>query len=165
MEAATTTPTVAEDVTFISKSRDIRFSIIKGYELKNAMGDITERSPHFDVQFADQRLTTDMMRDQAASQGFIGERAEEVVNKAIKTIRESEHYNVSTSFGVWEEGKAPDEPRPTVSEMNEAIAQATAQRSPEALDEIISFESENHNRSVVLQAARSAKKAIEALEE
>lgn len=77
----------------------------------------------------------------------------------IEFLRGHELFNNKTS-GVWEEGRAPDEPQPTLSEQTSAIGRAAADRDVEGLQRILQLEKETHGRVPVIQSAESALMAI-----
>lgn len=71
----------------------------------------------------------------------------------IEFLRGSQDFNVN----IWEEGAAPDEPRPTADEQHKLITAATINRDREALDELIAEERETHNRAPIIRAAEFAR--------
>lgn len=171
MEAATTETApeliVAEQTTFISKALDQTITVVSGTEaLKNNRGEtVQEAFPGFYPSFVAGRLDTEMLRKHASDVGLEGDEAERMVQKAIDVIRELDHFNVNATNGIWEEGAAPDEARPTVDEQNAQIGRAAAMRDRAALEALIADEQETHNRRVVIRAAESALAGIDAAEE
>jgi hypothetical protein len=170
MEASNTAETTlapaepAEDVIFISPALDQMVTVQSGTEpLKNNRGETVD--PGFQgyyVNFVDGRLTTTMLREQAER---VGLEPEQAASRAIATIRELDQFNTQAPNAIWEEGKAPNEPKPTVDERNGQIARATARRDVPALEAIVADETETHNRRVVIRAAEHAIRSIAEAEE
>lgn len=158
MEAATKTR--AEEVTFISRASDQCITVRSGSEpLRNSRGETTEKGdPGFYPRFENGHLTTDMLRTQAKNSG--AEDVEAAAQLAIDTIRELDQYNVTATNGIWEQGRSPAEPKPTVDERNAAIAKATATGDVDALEQIRADEQATHNRVVVLRAVQHSLDAI-----
>ena len=90
---------------------------------------------------------------------FAGNRLETDDKDVIKRLREDDLFQHPN--GWWEEGKAPDEPKPTREAQNKAITQATAKGDLEKLDEIRQEELDTHNRRDVLENIDTAVSAIE----
>lgn len=153
MEAATAPETQAENVAFISRAVDFGVTVYGGSdEIRNARGEVTTPAiPGFIVHFEGGRLTTEQIRAQAADAGL----GEEAVSDAIEVIRNLDNFNTAGFHGTYEEGKHPDEPRPTILEMNVEIAKAAAERDSDLLRELIQVEREGHNRTVVIQNAEA----------
>lgn len=160
----TATTVEAENVTFITRAYGQCITVRSGSEaMSNSRGQTTEPAdPGFYPRFEGEQLTTDMLRRQAHAAGISN--VEEAAQEAIDTIRNLEQYNVTATNGIWEQGHSPAEPKPTIDEMNERIAKATARRDIEELYAVQQDERETHNRSVVIRAAQHAIDGIAELE-
>lgn len=76
--------------------------------------------------------------------------------RLIERLRAHVGYNAATPNGFFEVGRAPDEPRPTLTEQMTAIAEAQGNLDADALANLLDSERENHNRPAVIQAAEVA---------
>lgn len=74
------------------------------------------------------------------------------------------HRLFNTPRGFYEQGKAPNEPRPTVSEQLAEIADATALGDVDRVEQAVDREKETHNREPVLVAAEAALARLRKLE-
>jgi hypothetical protein len=79
----------------------------------------------------------------------------------IKWLREHTLFNVP--HGFYEQGKAPDEPRPTMTEQMTEIADASAFGDLERVQKALDLERDTHNRLPILEAAGAAVKRLEEL--
>jgi hypothetical protein len=77
----------------------------------------------------------------------------------LEFIREHEEFNRS----IWEQGAAPDEPKPTHSDQMQAISTAAAYRDIPAIEAVVAEEEKTHNRAAILLAAEAAIEAIESV--
>lgn len=75
--------------------------------------------------------------------------------ETIEWLRSHPLFNTWGNNGFWEEGQAPDEPKPTISKQFEMIQRYGRQGDTEAIEQLVASEVETHNRPVVLQAART----------
>jgi hypothetical protein len=132
---------MAKKTAFLSRSPNQQVVVDPGREeLRDPQGAVlqTGRSPRF-VNFVGNRLETDDA-------------------DAIKRLREDDLFQHPN--GWWEEGKAPDEPKPTRESQNKAITRATAQGDVDKLEEIRTEELNTHNRRDVLENIDEAVAAI-----
>lgn len=77
----------------------------------------------------------------------------------IEFLRGHETFN-NKERGIWEQGRAPDEPQPTLADQAVAIAEASAERDTERLEAILELEKETHNRVPVIQGVEAALSAV-----
>lgn len=132
-----------EEITFYAKSPNLRLVFVPKDEVLNHRGQIVEKLPGKAAEFGEgenlpHRFTTsdpDM----------------------IAAIRDHKDFELK----FWEEGKSPDEPKPSIAEQNERIVRATATGDKEEIEQVLSEERQNHNRETVLLAGEAALRAIE----
>jgi len=74
----------------------------------------------------------------------------------ITWLREHPRFNVVGPSGFYEEGAAPDEPKPTLAEQVKAIAEAAAEADVDKINEALQLERDTHKRVPVIQAAEAA---------
>lgn len=75
--------------------------------------------------------------------------------KLIAWLRQHPKLNNPGPSGFWEMGKAPDEPRPTITEQMTEIADASAEGDIERLEAAKVLEEDTHNREAILMAAET----------
>jgi hypothetical protein len=80
----------------------------------------------------------------------------------IEFLRNHEDFNLPQGF--YEQGAAPDEPKPTIKEQNARIIKATVAKDVAELEAIRAGELETHNRRPILDAVDNAISEIEAPE-
>lgn len=90
---------------------------------------------------------------------FQGNRFETTDPEVIKRLREIEGFGKVD--GWWEEGDAPDEPKPTQGQQVKAINKLTAKADVDGLHELIEAERAKHNRQYVIDLAEDAISNIE----
>jgi hypothetical protein len=130
-----------EPVTFISKCPNLVVVVEPRFDRFNHMGIKIGQDRGRRLEFDRHRFTTDDP-------------------EIIKLLRAKPHYNVPNNQGFYEEGKAPDEPKPTLSSQLEAIEAAAETGDVDALGEVISEEKATLNREAVFAPARAVLKAI-----
>lgn len=81
---------------------------------------------------------------------------EQAREKLLNFLRGHRRFNQDGPSGFWEEGKAPDEPRPTLTEQTREIGAASAAGDHERLEAVLTLEKETHNREAVIVAAEAA---------
>lgn len=141
------------EVTFISKCSNLR--LVKVPRTATTFGPggvvLNEGQAGEDVQFKDGRFVV------SVDAKFKPEDDQTVVEwlRAHKLFNELNQNN-----GFFEEGNAPDEPKPTLREQLAAIAQAAARQDREALKTLIAAERDTHNRIPVVEAAEEALEAL-----
>lgn len=81
----------------------------------------------------------------------------------IEWLRSHRLFN-NVERGFYEQGNAPDEPKPTLTQQTQAIGAASAIGDLERLEEILALEKDTHNREPVLAAAEAAITGIRKLE-
>jgi hypothetical protein len=69
-------------------------------------------------------------------------------------------YNID----FWEQGRAPDEARPTIAEQTKLIGRMGALADEPGLKKLIKDEKASHNRTAVIQGAESALEALAEIE-
>lgn len=74
----------------------------------------------------------------------------------IDWLRGRPTFNVVGPSGFYEQGAAPDEPRPTLAEQSVALAKATAEADVDRINEVLRLEKDTHNRVPIIQAAEAA---------
>lgn len=72
----------------------------------------------------------------------------------IKGLRDHDDFN--SLRGWWEEGAAPDEPKPTKTQQHKDIVKAATKGDIVALRDLITAERETHNRPEIIQTAEEA---------
>ena len=90
---------------------------------------------------------------------FNGYRYETSDPEEIEFLRNHEFFNKPR--GIWEEGNAPDEPKPTQKERVRQITRASAQGDIDALEALLTDEQEGHNRPEIVSAIEDALEAVE----
>jgi hypothetical protein len=75
-------------------------------------------------------------------------------------LRGHRNFNVPSNQGFYEEGNAPDEPKPTIKQQQQAIETAAAAGDVAALEAVIAEEDATHKREVVYATARAALVAL-----
>jgi hypothetical protein len=73
------------------------------------------------------------------------------------------HWLFQHPKGFWEQGAAPDEPQPTMSEQTSRIARASVGFDTEDLEKLITEEKQLHNRPAVIMGAEAAIDEVEKL--
>lgn len=76
--------------------------------------------------------------------------------KLIEWLRGRDTFNVVGPSGFYEQGAAPDEPRPTLAEQAVKIARASAEADVDAINDVLRLEKDTHNRVPIIQAAEAA---------
>ena len=132
-----TTETKTKPVEFLAKAAEQRLVVEPAWQTFGPTGRIMQADQGKAVEFEAHRFTTDDP-------------------ELIEWLRSHRLFNVS----FWEEGAAPDEPKPTVAEQQKAIASAAVRQDVEKLADVIRVEKETHNREPVLLAAEAALEEI-----
>lgn len=94
---------------------------------------------------------------------FVGGRYKAETEEIAEWLRNHKLFN-NSDRGFYEQGKAPDEPKPTLTEQAGAIAEASAMVEIDRLEEILELERSTHNREPILVAAEAALSRIRKLE-
>jgi hypothetical protein len=76
--------------------------------------------------------------------------------EVIDSIRSTRLFNVS----IWQEGEAPNEPKPTIASQLAAITKAVAKQDADGVQAVVEEERATHKRVVVLEAAKNALEAL-----
>lgn len=84
------------------------------------------------------------------------------LDELLAFLRGHENFNMNRTGGFWEEGAAPDEPRPTLTDQMRAVATASAAGDLDLLSAIRGVEEETHKRHAVFAAIEAAEIAISA---
>lgn len=152
----------AEETSFLSRATDKRIIVRPGIEeIRNPAGHLVQPANQgYAPQFEAGRLTTELMRRQAALQNVPEDEREIVVQEAINKIRSLDEYNVANYHGVWEESRPPDEAKPTITEQLNTIITAVNEVDRATLDRLLADEESGHNRAVVMDAARTARSGL-----
>lgn len=138
--ATKTKPKKQKAITFYSRFPDLTIVRKKRRHMRDADGEVygisgpEEGESPWEVQFNGSLLTTD----------------DPVL---LDFLRDRPNFNVD----IWEDGSAPDEPRPTAEDQHKAITAATVEADAEALDELIAQERMTHNRAPIIRAAEFAR--------
>lgn len=133
--------------TFVSRASNLRLVSDPEAVVRNDRGQVVKNYAGSAVEFQNSRFTVD-------ADDKIMYRGEEV--PTVEFLRNHPTFNVD----FWELGNAPDEPKPTLAEQNEAIYAAAGKRDVNAIAKIVEEEKRTHNRSQVLQVAEAALIAI-----
>lgn len=87
---------------------------------------------------------------------FVDGRFETSDSEEIEFLRDHKLFNSR----FYEEGNAPDEPKPTVKEQLSAVARAIAASDPDAIQAVLDEERATHDRDVVTSAAQEGLVAL-----
>jgi hypothetical protein len=139
----TETPTKTETASFLSRSPNLR---------------LTVRPPRFEKRHVDGRVIEPA--DAGLAVQFKQNRVDLDDPELIEFMRN--HRLINRFDGFWEEGRAPDEPRPTLTDQQGALTKAAMQLDVEGIKAVIAEEERTHNRVAVLEPARDALAMIEA---
>lgn len=74
----------------------------------------------------------------------------------IEWLRNHRAFNITGPSSFYEQGAAPDEPRPTLTEQFTKIATASAEADIDTLQAALKEERDTHNRVPVIEAAEAA---------
>jgi hypothetical protein len=88
-------------------------------------------------------------------------------DELVTWMRAHELFNAGRERNgcYWEEGNAPDEPKPSLADQMKALAQASALNDLGMVDEVREAEQETHQRVAILQACDEAEKTIRLIAE
>lgn len=136
-----TTDTKTKPTTFIAKCENLILVVEPRAASYNHLGIKIGVSAGKRVEFQEHEFTTDDA-------------------ELIEWLRAQPGYNVPNNQGFYELGNAPDEPKPTVPQQQEAIEAATAAGDLDALEAVVTEEKATHNREVVLASAKIALTAL-----
>lgn len=81
--------------------------------------------------------------------------------RLLEWLRSHENFNVADkNCAFWEEGNAPDEPKPTLTEQMSRLAEASTLQSLDLIGEVRELEEQTHKRHAILAACEAAEKTI-----
>lgn len=137
------TATKTETVRFITRYPNLRVVIRPGHEEKRDVYDrvVREGVASLDAQFEKGIFETD---DPKVIEGLIS--------------------NPNFERDFWMQGRAPDEPKPTLAEQVTRISSAAAEGNRSEIEAALQEERDTHNRSAVILAAEGALRALEPVE-
>ena len=135
-----------EPVTFISKCPNLKVVIEPKFPIHDHMGRKIGMNPGRRIEFDRHR-------------------AEVTDAKDIEALRKRPGFNEPSNEGFYEDGAAPDEPKPSIKEQTDAIFAAAQARDVEAIRAVIDTEDETHRRDQVYAAAQGALLAIAGAQE
>ena len=79
----------------------------------------------------------------------------------VDWLRSHVNFNVADkNCAFWEEGQAPDEPKPTMADQMIRLAEASTLQSLDLIGEVRELEESTHQRVAILQACEAAEKTI-----
>lgn len=130
-----------EPVTFISRSPNLKVVIDPKYPRYNDMGRKIGMNSGERAEFDRHRFTT-------------------TDPEVADYLRSRPGFNAPSHQGFYEDGAAPDEPKPSIKSQTDAIFAAAQNRDVEAIRAVIEHEDETHKRDQVYAAAQGALAAI-----
>lgn len=127
-----------EEVTFLSRYRNMRYVVIPVDTERNHQGRVIRKLPGKDIRFDVREFTTSDEEE-------------------IEFLRKHPDYGVN----LWEKDHpAPGEPEPTFTQQQDRIMQALAERDSDAIRKIVEEENKTHKRESVLRTAEGALSAL-----
>lgn len=164
MPAATETPTKTESVTFMARSENqvlVRRSarhVTDEYGRRELLG--------FEEYLQQQKDRNEKREDEGLDPLPIDDTPWKVQfekhlfttdhPKLIAWLRQHSKLNFNGPSGFYEDGNAPNEPKPRMQDQMAAIIDAQGDLDVERLQDVLKVERDTHNRPVIIQAAEAA---------
>lgn len=135
------TATKNETVTFLAPCANLRLVKEPKFPTLNHLGLPVGMNPGVSVDFSEGQYSTSDP-------------------EIIEWLRNHRQFNVPGYQGFWEDGNAPDEPKPTIPQQQAALEAALDAKDADAVRAVIEEEKATHNREVIFASARIALKAL-----
>jgi hypothetical protein len=156
--------------TFVSRGENTRLTIEPSRKRQTDVLDriIIPQSTGEHVQFEKSYATiTPDPSDEAVSRINGSQKVNMPYAELVAWMQNHELFNAGRERNgcFWQEGNAPDEPKPSLADQMKALAQASALNDLEMVDEVREAEQETHQRVAILQACDEAEKTIRLIAE